>query len=63
LRSGFVLVLDDFHLVGDPGITTGLSYLVDYLTPKMHLVFISRSEPAPGGLFAGPPGFSENSDI
>ncbi len=44
--SDFVFVLDDLHLIGDPEILAGLSYLIDYMPAKMHLVFISRTEPA-----------------
>ena len=43
--SDFLLVLDDLHLIGNRTILLGLSYLIDYLPPKMHLIFISRSEP------------------
>ncbi len=45
VQSDFLLVLDDLHLITDATILEGLSYLIDYLPPKMHLVFISRSEP------------------
>jgi LuxR family maltose regulon positive regulatory protein len=41
----FLLVLDDLHLISEPAILKGLSRLIDYLPPKMHLVFISRTEP------------------
>ncbi|ATW26492.1 LuxR C-terminal-related transcriptional regulator [Candidatus Formimonas warabiya] len=43
--SDFLLVLDDLHLVRDPSVLAGLSYLIDYLPAKMHLVLISRTEP------------------
>ncbi len=45
VQSDFLLVLDDLHLISDPSILTGLSYLIDYIPSKMHLVFISRTEP------------------
>ncbi len=45
LSSDFLLVLDDLHLISTPSILTGLSYLIDYLPEKMHLVFISRTQP------------------
>ncbi len=41
----FLLVLDDLHLISEPTILEGLSRLIDHLPPKMHLVFISRTEP------------------
>ncbi len=43
--TDFLLVLDDLHLISDPSILTGLSYLIDYLPATMHLIFISRREP------------------
>lgn len=45
VSSDFLLVLDDLHLISDPSILAGLSYLIDYLPGNMHLVFISRTEP------------------
>lgn len=45
VESDFLLVLDDFHLITDSSILHGLSYLIDYLPSKMHLVFISRRSP------------------
>lgn len=44
--SDFLLVLDDLHLISDAAILAGLSYLIGYLPEKMHLIFISRTEPA-----------------
>ncbi len=41
----FLLVLDDLHLITDNDILQGLSYLIDYLPAKMHLLLISRTEP------------------
>jgi LuxR family maltose regulon positive regulatory protein len=41
-----LLVLDDLHVITDPAIMTGLSYLIDYLPQNMHLLIISRTEPA-----------------
>ncbi len=45
VQSDFLLVLDNLHLITDPSILQGLSYLIDYLPANMHLVFISRTEP------------------
>ena len=45
VQSDFLLVLDDLHLITDSSILQGLSYLIDYLPAKMHLVFISRRSP------------------
>ncbi len=43
--SDFLLVLDDLHMIDDPSILEGLSYLIDYLPARMHLIIISRAEP------------------
>lgn len=43
--ADFLLVLDDLHTVADPSILSGLSYLIDYLPERMHLICISRAEP------------------
>ncbi|HWQ79549.1 MAG TPA: hypothetical protein VN381_12060 [Anaerovoracaceae bacterium] len=45
IRPDFTLVLDDLHLISDPDILGGLSYLIDYLPEKMHLILIGRTEP------------------
>lgn len=44
-KSDFLLVLDDLHLIDEYSIFEGLSHLIDYLPPKMHLILISRTEP------------------
>jgi len=44
----FVLVLDDFHLIIEPQIHTGLTFLLENLPPAeqgMHLVVAGRSDP------------------
>ncbi len=41
-----VLVLDDYHLVGNPEIDEGLSFFVEHLPQTLELVLSSRSEPA-----------------
>jgi len=43
--TDFLLVLDDLHEITEPSILKGLSYLMDYLPAKMHLILISRREP------------------
>ena len=40
-----VLVLDDFHLLENPAALQGVSFLLKYLPPSLHLVIASRSEP------------------
>jgi len=47
-KSGtrFVLVLDDFHLIGDPSILEMVACLLDHLPAQhMHLVLITRADP------------------
>ena len=46
LPERVVLVLDDYHLVRNPGIDDGLSFLLDHLPRTVELVISSRSEPA-----------------
>ncbi len=41
-----VLVLDDYHLVRNPEIDEGLSFLLEHLPRTLELVLSSRSEPA-----------------
>ncbi|MCI0552387.1 MAG: hypothetical protein L0287_15660, partial [Anaerolineae bacterium] len=36
LRAGFILVLDDFHVIETPAIHGHLSFLLDHLPPHMH---------------------------
>ena len=43
--SDFLLVLDDSHLIEEPQIFDSLSYLIDYMPARMHLILISRAEP------------------
>ncbi len=45
LSAPFVLVLDDYHLIGAPTVDQALTYLVEHLPPQMHLVIASREEP------------------
>ncbi|MEZ4517135.1 MAG: hypothetical protein R3C44_09965 [Chloroflexota bacterium] len=41
----FVLVLDDYHLVGAPAADEALTFLLDYLPPQMHMVIATREDP------------------
>ncbi len=40
-----VFVLDDIHLIEDPAIFAGLTFLLDHLPPMLHLVLAGRGEP------------------
>ncbi len=44
--SDFVVVLDDYHVINTEPIHAGISFLVDHVPPKMHLVIATRIEPA-----------------
>ncbi len=45
LESDLALVLDDVHLITDSSILKGISYFIDYMPAKMHLILVSRTEP------------------
>jgi LuxR family transcriptional regulator, maltose regulon positive regulatory protein len=40
------LVLDDFHVIGQPEIEAGLSFLIEHLPPQVHMVIGTRADPA-----------------
>ena len=40
------LVLDDYHVISNPGIETGLAFLLEHLPPQVHLVISTRADPA-----------------
>jgi LuxR family maltose regulon positive regulatory protein len=46
LEQRVVLVLEDYHLVANPEIDEGLSYLLEHLPQTLELALSSRSEPA-----------------
>jgi LuxR family maltose regulon positive regulatory protein len=41
----FILVLDDYHAIDSKPIDQALAFLLDHLTPQMHLVIASREDP------------------
>jgi LuxR family maltose regulon positive regulatory protein len=41
----FILILDDVHLITEPQIHQGLTFLLDHLPPQMHLVLSGRTDP------------------
>jgi LuxR family transcriptional regulator, maltose regulon positive regulatory protein len=43
--GGYVLVLDDYHLVRDPVIQESVEFLLSYLPPTLHLIIASRADP------------------
>lgn len=45
LSQDFILILDDYHTVEAQTIHEALTFLLDHLPPRMHLVITSRSDP------------------
>ncbi len=45
LKNDLVLVLDDYHEIHNPSIHAALSFLLDHLPEKLHLVFSTRVDP------------------
>jgi LuxR family maltose regulon positive regulatory protein len=46
LRTGFILVLDDYHLVEAKPVDQALAFLIEHLPLQMHLVIVTREDPA-----------------
>jgi len=46
LSDDVVLVLDDYHVIEEPGIRDVMTYLVENLPPQIRLVIASRADPA-----------------
>ena len=46
--TDFVLVLDDYHVIDEPSIHASVTFLLDRLPPRMHVMIASRSEPPLG---------------
>ena len=45
LKRDVILVLDDYHLIQNKQIHTALQYFLDYASPHLHLVILTRSDP------------------
>lgn len=43
--SPLVIVLDDYHTIGDPALHEGIALLVEHLPPLVHLVIATRVDP------------------
>jgi LuxR family maltose regulon positive regulatory protein len=41
-----VLVLDDYHLIEAPEIQQGMAFLLDHLPARLHLMIVTRADPA-----------------
>lgn len=46
LPQDLTVVLDDYHLVDAAGVQAGMCLLVEHLPPQVHLVIITRADPA-----------------
>jgi LuxR family maltose regulon positive regulatory protein len=46
LPDDIVLVLDDYHLVDSLDIQEGMTFLLEHLPPRIHLVLTTRADPA-----------------
>ncbi|HLF75142.1 MAG TPA: LuxR C-terminal-related transcriptional regulator [Anaerolineales bacterium] len=46
LPEGFILVLDDYHVIDSRTVDEALTFLVEHLPPQMHLVITTREDPA-----------------
>jgi LuxR family maltose regulon positive regulatory protein len=44
--QGFILVLDDYHVIDARSVDDALTFLVEHLPPQMHLVITTREDPA-----------------
>src|ERR671920_419673 len=45
VEDDFVLVLDDYHVVDAKPVDDALSFLIEHLPPRMHLVIATREDP------------------
>jgi LuxR family maltose regulon positive regulatory protein len=46
IKSYFILVLDDYHVIQSQSIHAGITFLLEHLPAKMHLVIATREDPA-----------------
>ncbi len=44
-RGHVCIILDDYHLIDNPGIHQAITYLIERLPPPTHLVIATRSDP------------------
>jgi LuxR family transcriptional regulator, maltose regulon positive regulatory protein len=45
-QHDMALALDDYHVITTPAIHAALAWLLDYLPPNLHLVILTRADPA-----------------
>jgi len=46
IPTGFILVLDDYHVLDAGPVDTAVGFLVEHMPPQMHLVIATREDPA-----------------
>jgi len=46
IPAGFILVLDDYHMLDVGPVDTAVAFLVEHMPPQMHLVIATREDPA-----------------
>ena len=46
VADDIVLVLDDYHVIDSREVHDGMAFLLDHLPPRLHLVIVSRADPA-----------------
>jgi LuxR family maltose regulon positive regulatory protein len=46
ISSDVVLVLDDYHVIEARDVQDGMAFLLEHLPPEIHLVIVSRADPA-----------------
>ncbi|HSN94663.1 MAG TPA: LuxR C-terminal-related transcriptional regulator [Anaerolineaceae bacterium] len=46
IQENFILVLDDYHTIDSKEVDGALTFLLDHLPPKMHLVITTREDPS-----------------
>lgn len=43
--QGFILILDDYHVIDSRSIHEALTFLIDHIPPQLHLVIATREDP------------------
>ncbi|HSL31107.1 MAG TPA: LuxR C-terminal-related transcriptional regulator [Anaerolineales bacterium] len=46
IPENFILVLDDYHVIGAKPVEQAFAFLVEHLPPQMHLLITTREDPA-----------------
>ncbi|MDX1522737.1 MAG: hypothetical protein R3264_14005, partial [Anaerolineae bacterium] len=45
-EQGFILVLDDYHVINAQMVDMALTFLIEHMPPQMHLVITTREDPS-----------------